>query len=85
MAEDKKINHANDLRTIVNSKEWESIENIFLRIYTDAWYTLSEKEDNKARGTLNAIEEIYSKITSGLKLGDIAMREKLSKIKGETK
>lgn len=77
----KRIADGTQIRMIVGNKEWPIIADIFKKEYMSALSTLINKEDEVARATVTAIDILYSRITNGVKMSDIAQIELSKKIK----
>ena len=63
------------IRSIVSNSSWKHIHDIFLKLYKESLDNRIKKDDVEDRLRLEIIEEIYRKITMGIKIGIEARKE----------
>lgn len=70
-----KSNKASRIKQTMETNGWEDIMQIFLDVYNRSMNDLLEKENDAARGAINAITEIMNDISSDLAFGEKARKK----------
>ena len=76
MEEDKKVELQKEveqgtaLSELRNHRGYKELVGILKNLYDEAFLRLTQEEDNEARATINALENIISKIDDTINLGE---------------
>lgn len=78
----EQIEKSKNIANLLQHPAWKEIVSVFETMYTDSLRERLKTDDPDARIRCNVLEDICSKISSDIKLGEMAMnkmKEKLSK------
>jgi len=72
------------IKSIIKSASWKYIHDIFLKMYKNSLDNRIKQDNIEDRLRIEIIEEVYRKITMGIKMGSEARKEYIEKFEIHT-